>query len=120
MKKFNWIKALLLNVVTLGIYSLFMWFKMAKQQNEMAEQLGEKKIMGFVGAFLLGMVTCGIFTIVWYFLFMKQQAAVAAAKGAALTPTASPIVLTILVFIPIYSFYVICNNCNTLVDAFEA
>ena len=120
MKKFNWIKALLLNIVTLGIYSIYMWYKMGKQQNEMAEQLGEKQIMGFVAAFLLGMITCGIFTIVWFFLFMKQQAALAEAKGVALAPTASPIVLTILIFVPIYSFYVICDNNNKLVDAFEA
>ena len=120
MKKFNWITALLLNVVTLGIYSIYMWYKMGKQQNEMAEQVGEKQIMGFIGAFLLSCVTCGIFAIVWYFLFMKQQAAVAEAKGVALAPTANPIVLTILVFIPIYSFYVICDNCNKLVDAYEA
>jgi hypothetical protein len=51
---------------------------------------------------------------------MKQQAAVAEAKGVALAPTSSPIVLTILVFVPIYSFYVICDNCNKLVDAYEA
>ena len=120
MKKFNWITALLLNVVTLGIYSIYMWYKMGKQQNEMAEQVGEKQIMGFIGAFLLSCITCGIFAIVWYFLFMKQQAAVAEAKGVALAPTANPIVLTILVFIPIYSFYVICDNCNKLVDAYEA
>lgn len=120
MKKFNWITALLLNIVTMSIYSIYMWYKMAKQQNEMAEQVGEKKIMGFIPAFLLGCVTCGIFVIVWYFLFMKQQAALAEAKGVALAPTANPIVLTILVFIPIYSFYVICDNCNKLVDAYEA
>ncbi len=120
MKRFNWITTLLLNVVTLGIYGLYMWYKMAKQQNEMAEQVGEKTIMSFIAAFLLGFVTCGIFVIVWYFLFMKQQAALADAKGAALAPTANPIVLTILVFIPIYSFYVLCDNHNKLVDAYEA
>jgi nicotinamide riboside transporter PnuC len=120
MKKFNWIKSLLFNIITCSIYSLYMWYKMAKQQNEMAEQVGAKKIMGFIPAFLLGCVTCGIFNIVWFFLFMKQQAAVAEAKGVALAPTSSPIVLTILVFVPIYSFYVICDNCNKLVDAYEA
>lgn len=120
MKKFNWITALLLNIVTFGIYSIYMWYKLGKQQNEMAEQIGEKKIMGFIGAFLLGCVTCGIFLIVWYFLYMKQAQALAEAKGVALAPTSNPIVLTILIFVPIYSFYVICDNGNKLVDAYEA
>ena len=120
MKRFNWITSLLLSVVTLGIYQLFFWYKLTKQQNEMAEKIGEKKIMNFIGVFFLSFVTCGIFPLVWYFLFMKQQVALATAKGVALAPTASPFVLWLIIFVPIYSFYAICDNHNKLVDAYEA
>ena len=120
MKKFNWITTLLLNIVTCSIWSIYVWYKMGKQQNEMADQVGAKKIMGFIPAFLLGCITCGIFMIVWYYQFMNQAKELAEAKGAALTPTSNPIVLTILMFVPIYSFYVMCTNHNNLVDAYEA
>lgn len=120
MKKFNWLVVWLVGAITLSIYTLYAWYKMAKQQNEMAAQVGEKQIMGFVGAFLLGCITCGIVPLVWMFNFMKQQVALADAKGVQLAPTANPIVLWILLFVPIYSFYVLCDNHNKLVDAYEA
>ena len=119
-KRFKWIPALILNVVTCGIYSMFMWFKLAKEQNDMAEKVGEKKIKGFIVAFLLGCITFGIYPMVWMFLYAKQQAAVAEAKGVELTPVKIPVVLWLLTFVPVYSFYVICENHNRLADDFEA
>ena len=120
MKRYNWITCLILSVVTCGIYQLIFWYKLAKQHNEMAEQVGAKKIMGFVGVFLLSFVTCGIFPLVWYFQYAKQQIALAEAKGVALAPTSNPIVLWLITFVPIYSFYAICDNHNKLCDAYEA
>ena len=34
MKRFNWITTLLLNVVTLGIYSIYVWYTLGKQHND--------------------------------------------------------------------------------------
>jgi len=120
MKKFKWLTALLLNIVTLSIYSLYMWFVMTKNSNAMAEKYGVKKIMGFIPAVLLGCVTCGIFTIVWYFMFQKQQTELAAASGATLTPTTNFFLLGLITFVPVYSFYAVCTNYNAIVDAYEA
>ena len=120
MKKFNWITTLLLNIVTFGIYSLYWWYKMAKQQNEMAAKVDAKQIMGFGPAFLLGCVTCGIFVIVWYYLFAKQAAELAEAKNEALVPSSNAIVLFLMCWIPIYGFYALCESHNKLVDAYEA
>ena len=52
MKKFNWIKAWLLPWVTLGIYSLCMWYTVAKNSNEMAEKYGITKT-GVAAAWIL-------------------------------------------------------------------
>lgn len=119
-KHFKWIPAAILSVVTCGLYALYLWFKMAKQQNDMAEKLGEKRIMGFIGAFLLGCITFGIYLIVWMFLFAKQQTVVAQDKGVTLTPVQHPVVLWLLTAVPIYSYYVLCTNHNRIADAFEA
>ena len=120
MKKFNWIKALILNYVTCGIYSLYMWFVMAKNNNAMADKYGQKKIANFIVAILLGYITCGIYAIVWQFKFYKLQVAIAEANGAAITPVKKPILLTIITFVPVYSFYVLCTNYNNCVEADEA
>lgn len=120
MKQFSWVKTLILNIVTFGLYGLYAWYVMSKNNNELAEKYGEKKIMNFIVAMLLGCVTCGIFLLIWYFQFHKQQVAIAKASGAAVTPTESPIVLLIITFVPIYSFYVLCTNYNNGVAAAEA
>lgn len=124
MKKYNWIKALILNVITCGIYSIVMWYKMDKMGKAMADKAGvveEKNNWGFiVFAFLLSGVTCGIMAFVWFFKHFKQQVAIAEKVGVELSPTKAPIVLVILMVVPIYSFYVLCDNHNKLVDACEA
>ena len=117
MKKFNWIVALVLNYVTCGIYSLYMWFVITKNSNKMAEQAGVKKIMGFIPSILLGCITFGIYTIIWMYKFEKLQVELAKANGTSSQPVESPIVLLILMIVPIYSFYVFCDNYNRNVDA---
>lgn len=121
MKKYNWITVLLLNIVTCGIYSLIMWYTMDANSKQMADKSGvteEKNGWSFiVFFFLLSCVTCGITPLVWMYKHFKQQAAIAQKVGVALAPTDNPIVMVIIMCIPIYSFYVLCNNYNNLVDA---
>lgn len=111
-KKFDFGIMILLHYVTCGIYPLYMWASMTAANNQEASLYGIKQIMGFGIAFLLGLVTCGIFFYYWYYTFMEQQAALAKAKGVKLEPTDSPILLTLLTFVPFYSYYVLCDNYN--------
>lgn len=120
MKRFNWVTTLLLNIVTLGIYSIYMFYVMGKQHSDLAEQIGEKKVMNYIGVFFLTFVTCGIFPLVWNYQYTKLQIALAEAKGVQLTPTHTPIVQWLVMFVPIYSFYVVCENNNKICDAYEA
>lgn len=121
MKKYNWITVLLLNIVTCGIYSIVVWYKMDKNSKEMADKAGvveEKNSWSFiVFYFLLSCVTCGITGIIWMYKHFKQQAAIAAKTGIKLAPTDNAILLMILMFVPIYGFYVLCDNYNKTVDA---
>ncbi len=119
-KRFNWIPAVILSVVTCSLYTLILWFKLSGEQNDMAEKLGERRIPSFIVAFLLGGITLGIYPMVWMFRYAKQQTIVAQAKCVELTPVQAPVVLWLLTFVPVYSFYVICENHNRLVGAFEA
>ena len=38
-KRFNWIVTMILSVVTCGLYSMYVWYKMSKEQNDMAEKI---------------------------------------------------------------------------------
>jgi hypothetical protein len=116
-KQFNWIAAWLLTAVTCGLYAFYMWGYMGAANNAEAERLGCKKIMGFVPALLLSFVTCGIFLIVWYYWFAAQQIEIAQKKGLKTEPTDSAIVYFILMFVPIYSYYVLCENFNRVINA---
>ncbi len=112
MKKINWITALILNIVTCGIYSLYMFYVISKNNNELAEKNDVKPITSFIVAFLLGMVTCSIYLIYWYYKLMEQQVAINKASGANIAISDNPIVLTVCMFVPILSFYVLCENYN--------
>ena len=121
MKKFNWLTTFLLNVVTCGIYSIYAWYVMTENNNKIAADLGvNEKRMNFILVVLLSSVTCGILPIIWYYRFMRQQVAIANAVNVKAAPTESPIVLLIITFVPVYSFYVLCDNYNRTVEAYEA
>ena len=115
----NWLFMWLLGIVTLGIYQIVLWCRMSKQQNVMAQRLGEKKIMHFLIAFVLGLLTCGIVPVIWLLLFCKQQRILAEAKGIELFPTNNAFLLWILTFVPILRIFIGCNNHNKLCDVFE-
>jgi len=117
MKQFNWVTVLLLSIVTCGLYSLYVWHTMSTNNNAEAERLGLEKKMSFIVAFLLGMVTCGIVPLVWYFMFMGQQVQLAQKKGVKTAPTESSVVLALLMFVPVYGYYVLCDNYNRTIAA---
>ncbi len=117
MKQFNWLTSLLLNIVTCGIYSIYMFHVMSKNNNAEATRLGVETKMSFIVAFLLGLVTCGIVPLVWMFMFMNQQVELAQKKGVKTAPVENGIVLALLLCVPVYSFYVLCDNYNRTIAA---
>ncbi len=116
MKKYNWIKTLILSVVTFGIYSIIVWYGMTNAHNTLAGKYEKKTIAGFIVAFLLSIVTCGIYMIVWLYMFSKQELEIAAAKGVTLATDNAIILMILQGIIPIYSFYLFCETHNKLVE----
>ena len=109
----------LLGFVTLFIYRVIQRARMTNQQNEMAERLGEKRVMNYIAVLLLGIVTCGIVPLIWSMLFCRQQKILAEAKGVDLFPVQSWFGRWLLMLVPGFKFYVLCTNHNKLCDAFE-
>ena len=118
-KRANWLFMWLIGAVTLGIYQIVGWCRMCKQQNMMAERLGEKKVMHFLIALVLGALTCGIVPVFWLLAFCKQQKILAQAKGIDLFPTSNAFLLWLLTFVPILRIFIACTNHNKLCDVFE-
>ena len=117
MKKFEFIPSFILSIVTCGIYALYMWYTMAANNNKIAEKCNVKKTGNFIVAVIIGMFTCGIFTLYWIFTFFKQQVEIAKANGVTVQPVTEPIILLILTCVPVYSYYMLCDNHNKVVDA---
>ena len=117
-KRVSGVKFWLLGCITFGIYPLYIWHKMAKNLNKMAEKAGEKKIRGYIGAMLLGCITFCIYPIVWIFKFFGLASRLNQKANAGVSP-AGAFVMFIMSCIPIYSFFWMANMNNKLVDAYE-
>ena len=117
--RINWITWFLLNIVTCGIYGMYIWYKMTKDMNDIAGKVDEKPIMGFILQLLLGVITCGIWSIVWMFQFFGLMGRLSDKYGAGITPE-NAFVKLIISIIPIYSFYWMADAYNKLAEKAEA
>lgn len=117
MKKFDFIPTILLSIVTCGIYGIYVWYKMGEDNNQIARVCGIPEIKNYIIAILLGAVTCGIYSFYWMYKFMEQQVRILKAYGKPAAATDSPFLLLIIMFIPIFSWYILCENSSRGIDA---
>lgn len=117
MKKFEFVPTLVLSLVTCGIYTLYALYVMNQNNNTIARKYGVAEISGLVKAILLGCVTCGIYTLYWVYKFFDQQIAIAKASGVQPAPVDNAIVMLLLYYVPVYNYYILCDNYNRTVDA---
>lgn len=67
------LKAILLTIITFGIYDIVLYYKMSSELNITASRYDGKNTMDFVLLFfLVGPLTCEIATIVWFHNFSKR------------------------------------------------
>lgn len=119
-RQFNWVTTWLLSIVTCNIYFYYVIGYMSASSNAEAQKYGVKQTMNVVLAIVLSFVTCGITLIVWLYQFMEQQAELARIKGVQIAPTDNPILLVLIQFVPVYNFYVLCDNYNKIVPDQQA
>lgn len=73
---------ILLNIVTLGIYSLFFIHGIAKDMNTACNGDG-KHTKGLIAYILLTAITCGIYSIVWHYGVCERIAMNSQRRGVA-------------------------------------
>lgn len=71
IKPRNLVTAIILSLVTCGIYAIYWFVKLTDEINELADMKGETS--GGV-CFLLNLVTCGIYGHYWSYMMGKKQA----------------------------------------------
>lgn len=75
-------------------------------------------VLGTIGI-VLAVIASLVMVLVWYYLFCRQQCEILQSYNLKPNPTASPALLFLIGFVPIYSYYVLCNNYNTGVYGYE-
>lgn len=62
---------ILLTIITLGIYSLFLVYELARDTNIACKEDG-KKTSGLLAYILLTIITGGIYSIIWWILIIER------------------------------------------------
>lgn len=68
----SWVKMMLLGIVTLGIYPVVIWSRMATELNIAASRYDGKRTMPWFAMVLLSVVTLSVFGFVWHHRFCRR------------------------------------------------
>ena len=71
IQKRDFIRYILLSIVTCGIYGLYVWYTMTEDMNKMFSGDG-KDSPNYIVVILLSIVTCGIYPIIWYYQMAER------------------------------------------------
>lgn len=108
----------LFSIITLGIYSLVFWSKLAKDVNTVCEGDG-KKTMKYMPSWLLSIVTLSIFGLVWKCKLTNRLKDNAERYGLKFSESGSlTVVYSILFLLPIAHFIMI-KNFNKIAKAYN-
>lgn len=114
-QKKDFLKVILLNLITCGIYQIIFLYEYDRDIRYMLSRT-QKRPMEFLLAFVLTLLTCGLFIFYWYYTVFTAQAEEARAAGVLLAVD-DPVVMTICMIIPFFSIYLLCDNFNKLLEA---
>ncbi len=114
IQKKDFLKVILLSLVTCGIYGIIFLYEYDRELRLMLAHT-PKRPMEFLPALLLGILTCGLFMYYWYYTVFRAEADEAASLGVVFD-VEDPIVMTICMIVPFFSIYLLCDNFNKLME----
>ena len=115
---------ILLSIITLGIYSYYFLYSIARDVNIACEGDGEKT-PGLVAFILLSIVTCGIYAWIWYYKLGNRLAENAPRYGLHFTENGTTILLwlvfgALLCCIgPFIAMHIMIKNTNAICAAYN-
>lgn len=118
MKQRNVAVAILLSIVTCGIYGIYWFVCLNDDANVLSDRPGDTS--GGV-AFLLTLVTCGIYSFYWAYKMGEKLNAAKALRGMQGDPNASILYLLLSIFgLSIVAWALMQNDINTMIPTDEA
>lgn len=115
---------ILLSIITCGIYSYYIIYKLAQDVNQMCAEDGDK-IGGLVAYILLSFVTCGIYNIYWVYKIQNRMHAAAPRYNVMVSENGGTILMWWLISFFICSFcqyvayYIIFKTANSIGMAYN-
>lgn len=118
MIKRDWKKVFLMEIITGGLYTLYVVYCMHKDIEEMEHQTNQKP-MNVLIYFLLCVCTGSLFAFVYAYNYHKRALALAKAYHIELS-IKSPLLFALVMYVPVVSFMVMINNHNKLIDGYQS
>lgn len=98
-------------MVTCGIYAIYFWYKCTEDTNRICRGIG--KDQSFAKYILLGIITCGIYDLVYMYTMLDRLNTKAEQTNANI-PVKGSLLMFLCMFVPIFSYYVLCETLNVL------
>lgn len=108
----NVVTAIVLSLVTCGIYGIYWWIKMTDETNSVTPNPGRSGAM----CFLFTIITCGIYGVYWYYMMGKNLYAAGQARGVNLEDRSIVYLLLGIVGLGIVSEAMMQSDLNRLAN----
>lgn len=106
-----------LNIITLGIYSIFFWYKWTEDVNTLCDG-DDKDSANYILVLILSVFSCGIYTLVWNYQMAERLYQKAPDYGVELKHGGMFVML--LRFLPIVCSAVKISYINKLIAGYNA
>ncbi|MGN0468527.1 MAG: DUF4234 domain-containing protein [Acutalibacteraceae bacterium] len=117
MVKRDWKKVFLMEILTGGLYTLYVVYCMHNDIEEMEKQTNKKQ-MNVIIYFLLCVCTGSLFAFIYAYSYHKRALALAKSYNVKLA-IKSPLLFALVMYVPVVSFMVMIKNHNKLIDGYE-
>ena len=117
LKERNWLHVLLLSMLTGGIYNTYVWYCQFAELNIISEEKDDKQIPYWL-FLVLEIVTGSIYGFVLMAIYRKKAVEVLDAYQVK-TKLRSPILYSLLMYLPFISFYIHETEHNKLIRAYN-
>lgn len=123
LKKFSFLKYLLLPFITFGIYSIVLLYRFNKTVNTLCEG-DDRKSMNYILVLLLGLCTFGVYPLIWIHKQGQRLYEIAPRYNCELKETGTTFLLwntfgTIIVVGPYIAWYQMFRNINLLIENYN-
>lgn len=109
----DFIKVILLSVITCGIYWIIFLYEYERDLRRLLTHT-DRRPMEYLLAIVFSLLTCGLFMYYWYYTVFRAEDDEARAVGAVFN-VEDPIVMTVCMIVPFFNAYLLCDNFNKLV-----